>query len=78
MGLSANAPWTAFYGNTPASLAYPEKTMYQMLRDTARQYPEHTAYVFMGKKTSYAAFLKRIESAAKGLTAMGMVPHQLG
>ena len=72
MGLSANAPWTAFYGNTPASLAYPEKTMYQMLRDTARQYPEHTAYVFMGKKTSYAAFLKRVESAAKGLTAMGI------
>ena len=72
MGLSANAPWTAFYGNTPASLAYPEKTMYQMLRDTARQYPEHTAYVFMGKKTSYAAVLKRIESAAKGLTAMGI------
>ena len=72
MGLSANAPWTAFYGNTPASLAYPEKTMYQMLRDTAQQYPEHTAYVFMGKKTSYAAFLKRIESAAKGLTAMGI------
>ena len=72
MGLSANAPWTAFYGNTPASLAYPEKTMYQMLRDTARQYPEHTAYVFMGKKTSYAAFLERVESAAKGLTAMGI------
>ena len=72
MGLASDAPWTAFYGNTPASLAYPEKTMYQMLCETARQYPENTAYVFMGKKTSYAAFLKRVESAAKGLTAMGI------
>ena len=72
MGLSANAPWTAFYGNTPASLAYPEKTMYQMLRETAQKYPESTAYVFMGRKTTYASFLKRIESAARGLVAMGI------
>ena len=72
MGLSANAPWTAFYGNTPTFLDYPQKTMYQMLLDTAQKYPENTAYVFMGKKTSYAAFMKRIEAAAKGLTAMGI------
>ena len=72
MGLSSNAPWTAFYGNTPVSLTYPEKTMYQMLHETAGHYPQNTAYVFMGKKTSYASFLKRIDSAAKGLTAMGI------
>ena len=72
MGLSANAPWTAFYGNTPTFLDYPQKTMYQMLLDTAQKYPENTAYMFMGKKTSYAAFMKRIEAAAKGLTAMGI------
>ena len=72
MGLSSNAPWTAFYGNTPASLEYPEKTMFQMLHDTARKYAENTAYIFMGKKTSYAAFLKRIDAAARGLTAMGI------
>ena len=72
MGLSSNAPWTAFYGNTPASLAYPDMTMYQILRETALKYPENTAYVFMGKKTTYASFLKRIEAAARGLTAMGI------
>ena len=72
MGISSNAPWTAFYGNTPASLSYPEKTMYQMLHETAQQYPQNTAYVFMGKKTSYVSFLKRIDSAARGLTAMGI------
>ena len=46
--------------------------MYQMLRETALKYPENTAYVFMGKKTSYTAFLKRIEAAARGLAAMGI------
>ena len=72
MGLSASAPWLAYYGNTPASLDYPHKTMYQMLASTAKQYPSSTAYVFMGKETSYTAFMKRIENAAKGLYNMGI------
>ena len=72
MGLSASAPWLAYYGSTPASLDYPHKTMYQVLASTAKQYPSSTAYVFMGKETSYSAFLKRIENAAKGLYHMGI------
>ena len=72
MSLSSNAPWTAFYGNTPISLTYPEKTMYQLVQETAQQYPNNTAYVFMGKKTSYPAFLARIDAAARGLVAMGI------
>ena len=72
MNLSSAAPWTAYYGNTPVSLRYPQKTMYQMLRDTAAQYPDHIAYVFMGKKTSYSVFLRRIDRAARALTAMGI------
>ena len=72
MALSASAPWTAYYGNTPTTLDYPHKTMFQMLSDTARKYPDSIAYVFMGKKTSYAAFMQRIDAAARGLTAMGI------
>ena len=72
MSLSASAPWTAFYGATPASLNYPDKTMFRLLRQTAEQYPNHTAYIFMGKKTTYLDFLQRIDAAARGLTAMGI------
>ena len=72
MSLSSTAPWTAFYGSTPASLEYPEKTMYSMLLDAATRYPDNTAYIFMGKKTSYAAFIHRVDTAAKGLAAMGI------
>ena len=46
--------------------------MYQMLHETAQKYPQSTAYVFMGKKTSYEAFMKRIDAAARGLVAMGI------
>ena len=72
MGLSASAPWRAFYGSTPVSLDYPNLTMYQLLQRSARQYPDNTAYVFMGKETCYSAFLDRIDAAAKGLTSIGI------
>ena len=52
MGLSASAPWLKYYGNTPASLEYPHKTMYEMVAAAAKKYPDHTAYTYMGKKTS--------------------------
>ena len=74
MGLSASAPWLKFFGNTPASLDYPHKTMYEMVAAAARKYPDNTAYVFMGKKTSYTDFLRRIQAAAQGLWAMGIRP----
>ena len=72
MGLSSSAPWIKYYGDTPASLEYPYKTMYQMVATAARQYPGSTAYVFMGKETTYAAFMKRIDAAARGLYHMGI------
>ena len=72
MSLSASAPWRAYYGNTPANLKYPNCTMYQLLSATAKQYPQNTAYVFQGKKTSFAQFMTRIDAAAQGLTAMGI------
>ncbi len=72
MGLSVTAPWLAFYGNTPHTIDYPRKTMYQLLSDTAKQYPQNNAYVFMGKETTYAAFMKRIDAAARGLVRMGI------
>ena len=72
MGISATAPWLAYYGNTPATIDYPRKTMYQMVIETARKYPQNIAYSFMGKQTSFAEFAQRIDAAAKGLYEMGI------
>ena len=46
--------------------------MCQMVLDTARRYPNNTAYIFMGKKTTYAQFAKRIDAAARGLYDLGI------
>ena len=72
MGLSSSSPWLKYYGKTPASLDYPHATMYQMVVAAARRKPNHVAYTFMGKKTTYTEFMQRIEAAAKGLYRMGI------
>lgn len=72
MSISSTAPWLDFYGDTPRSIDYPQKTMYQMVEAAAKKYPNNIAYDFMGKKTTYAAFLKRIDAAAKALLALGI------
>ena len=51
---------------------YPHKTMYEMVEAAAKRHPNHVAYVFMGKKTSYTEFMKRIQAAAQGLYKMGI------
>ena len=72
MSLSQQAPWLKFYGSMPHSLDYPELTMYQLLAQTAEQYPSLCAYEFMGKKTSYRQFMARLERTARALCALGI------
>ena len=72
MSISTSAPWLAFYGNTPKTIEYPQKTMYQMVQDAARRFPNNCAYEFMGKKTTYAELIRRVDLAAKALLELGI------
>lgn len=65
-------PWLKYYGDIPHSLEYPEKTISQMIYTVAESYPENIAYEFMGKKTKFKDFVKRIEMTAKALIATGI------
>ena len=72
MGISAAAPWFKYYGNMPKTLNYPKKTIYQIVRASARETPNAVAYEFMGNPTTYAQFMQRIERTAKALLAIGI------
>ena len=54
------------------SLPYPQKTMYQQIRDTGTQHPRLTAWMFLGKSCSYDRFLHRIDRTARSFCAMGI------
>ncbi|MBR6472746.1 MAG: AMP-binding protein [Firmicutes bacterium] len=51
---------------------YPEKTMFQMIDDIAKVYPDEPAYEFYDIKTSYRDFVEKIEDAAKAFRANGI------
>lgn len=72
MSISSSAPWLNYYGNMPRHLEYPSLTMYQLVARTAGRDPLLPAYEFLGKSTTYAAFLARVERAAKALYALGI------
>ena len=44
----------------------------ELVEQAAKRKPDHVAYTFMGKKTTYTQFMRRIEAAAKGLYKMGI------
>lgn len=72
MSSSTSAPWLRFYGDTPATIDYPDCSMYHLVAESAAKYPHHISYIFQGKQTGYEDFLRHIDAAARGLYAMGI------
>lgn len=54
------------------SLNYPERTMYQLIKDISNQYPLSPAYEFYNKVTSFRDFLSEIDMVASALYAHGI------
>ena len=64
--------WTAHYDPTfKASIEYPEKTMYGLVRDKAAHHASLTAMTFMGKQIPYTDMLSLIDRLAERLHLLG-------
>lgn len=70
------APWLKFYGDVPETLTYPDGSMFDMVKEAAKKYPNYTAYEFMGTKVTYAKFVEQINDCAKALAALGIKPDE--
>jgi thiamine pyrophosphate-dependent acetolactate synthase large subunit-like protein/acyl-CoA synthetase (AMP-forming)/AMP-acid ligase II len=64
--------WLRWYGTVPASLSYPETTLYEAVAATARRTPEATAWDFMGTTATYGQFLRSIDACAEGFAGLGI------
>ena len=58
-------PWLAHYGNVPASLSYPEGSIYSMIAEDARRHPGLPALEFLGRWTSKAGLLARADAMSR-------------
>ncbi len=53
-------------------LNYPEKTMFQIVKEAADRLPNDAAYNFEGKITSYKKMIEKIEKTARAFLSMGI------
>ncbi|MDI7274480.1 MAG: long-chain fatty acid--CoA ligase [Anaerolineae bacterium] len=66
-------PWLSKYEpHVPASLAYPDKTLPQLLADVARRFPERPATIFFKAKLTYGQLNDLVNRCAAGLQRMGV------
>ncbi len=70
--MSSDTKWFKYYGDIPHTIDYPDITMYEMIKLTADNYPDYTAYDFMGKAVTYAEFMQEIDACAKALASYGI------
>lgn len=65
-------PWKKYYKEEELNFKIPNKTMYEMVLDSALKYPNNTAIEYFGKKTKYKKLIKQIEKASKSFTYYGI------
>ncbi len=65
-------PWHRFYSSVPATLEYPDATLYEALAQTAARVPEAIAWDFFGTRSTYRELLAEVERCAAALAAEGL------
>lgn len=71
--LTTDRPWFEHYPDeVPRSLTYPDKSLVDLLKVTAAEYPDQTATLFLGKKTSYRRLMEQVVQFANGLKKLGV------
>lgn len=70
----SEAPWTKFYGEVPKTLSYPDCSIAEAVLKTSEDYPQNTAYSFLGKQTSFRDFASNIRLIANALRLRGISP----
>lgn len=67
-----NKPWLKYYDNVPESLDYKHETIYEAVAGAAADYPNISAYDFLGLKGTYHDLLTDIDRCAEALLALGV------
>ena len=66
-------PWQKHYTQTvPSTLDYPQMPIDGLLRNTASEFPRHTALLFGGAKVEYRELDQLVDRCARGLYGLGI------
>lgn len=68
----AEKPWLKQYDEgVPATIDIPDYPLFHFLEESAKNYPEHTAIIFKGRRISYRQLNELTDAIAAGLAANG-------
>ena len=70
--ITAKMPWEGHTEDIPLHLEYFEGSMFEAVKRIADQYPDFTAFTFMGRGTSYREMIREIEKCARALKTIGV------
>ena len=70
--ITAKTPWKDYLGDVPMHLDYFEGSMFEAVECMAQKYPDHVAFDFMGRSTTYQELVREIETCAKALKTLGI------
>lgn len=65
-------PWLKYYSEEEQNMKIPEGSLYDVLENTAQQYPEYIAYDYFGVKKTFRQFLKEIDTCTKAFQSFGI------
>jgi len=69
----SSRPWIRHYEEgVPAELAIPDQPLTCLLDRTVSKYPDHTAFIYYGRRLSYAQFNSLANRFASGLQRLGV------
>jgi len=68
------APWLGFYEELgyPEHVDYPQCTIYELLEEAVKRYPDYYAYEYFGNKATFEEFNGQIRKCAMGLQKIGV------
>ena len=70
--MNVKTPWISHLGGVPAQLEYFQGSMYDKVASISENYPDYIAYDFMGSKTRYKDFIRKVDECARALAAIGV------
>ena len=70
--MNVKTPWISHLGGVPAHLEYFQGSMYDKVASISENYPDYIAYDFMGSKTRYKDFIRKVDECARALASIGV------
>ena len=74
---SIDRPWLKYYSEEAINASLPERTIYETLIESNKEFPNDIAIRYFSRRISYSALIENIEQCANALSAIGIKPGDI-